>query len=344
MKRGRLATLVVGSMLALLACGPARTVGEDRPPAVPIPAPATLKPSAEAGASLPEGSPPEVNPPSEVQLRFELEQRAFPSPLVRGTVGGEPTWMLVDTGASRHVIAGWLARKAKLDVRNFGERGTDHAGRTFATARVEKPSLAIDGWGALADRPTLVAEVPDDLAQLGIGVVLSPQLLGGDNALVLDLARKSMRLLTPAQAEEELGNRGGADPFGAVDVCEVTDGPVRGLAFVVPVMVDGTRARLLLDTGALHSDLLTSSAASRPFSKRSVPNRTRLNGIGGALTTRRVRSVKVTVGEHRAVVDIFIMPGVRDDACPRDGALAMDVLASCVMVFEPGKVRGRCAP
>src|SRR4029079_19079276 len=128
-----------------------------------------------------------------VTLRYELRGREFPLPLVHGTVGGVPTWMLVDTGANSHVIAGWLARKANLDTRNLGDQGTDHAGRTIMTSRTDRHAMSIDGWGKIPDGPVLVTEIPDAVAKLGIGAFVSPQQLAeGGHAVVLDLARGEM--------------------------------------------------------------------------------------------------------------------------------------------------------
>src|SRR5580700_2160377 len=67
--------------------------------------------------------------PRRVGLKFELNGRKFPLPLVRGTVSGEPVWMLVDTGANSHVIASWVARKVGLAMHPLGDVGSDHTGR-----------------------------------------------------------------------------------------------------------------------------------------------------------------------------------------------------------------------
>jgi len=46
-----------------------------------------------------------ARPTRSAPLKFELKGRYFPLPLVHGTIAGQPTWMLVDTGANSHVIA-----------------------------------------------------------------------------------------------------------------------------------------------------------------------------------------------------------------------------------------------
>ena len=278
-----------------------------------------------------------------VKLHFELGRRPFPLPLVHGTVSGEPTWMLVDTGANSHVIAGWLARKAHLEARNLGDVGTDHTGRAIATSRVDHPKVLVDEWGALSDSPILVTEVPEAVARLGIGAFISPQALAAANgAIVLDLKSAEMREEDGGHPKALLGPRG-AEVFGtAAHPCVDDDSPIRGLAFVIPVTIEGTRAALLLDTGAHHTDLLSSTPIGKRFLPRSVPNREQVYAASGKIVTRTVRTAKVTLGEYAVVTDVDLIPGESDPSCPRDGVLAMDILRSCVIVLERAKVYGRC--
>jgi len=59
-------------------------------------------------------------------LRYEIHGRPFPLPVVMGTIAGQPVLMLVDT---------------------------------IATYRIDKPEMAIDGWGALSPSTLLATEV-----------------------------------------------------------------------------------------------------------------------------------------------------------------------------------------
>src|SRR5947207_201673 len=83
------------------------------------PALAASPPDAVAANALPPA------PPRVATLSFEVRGRPFPLPLVHGTVAGTPTWMLVDTGANSHVIAGYFARKVGLPLGQHGDIGTD---------------------------------------------------------------------------------------------------------------------------------------------------------------------------------------------------------------------------
>lgn len=281
-----------------------------------------------------------------VQLLFELRGQQFPLPLVHGSVGGVETWMLVDTGANSHVIAGWLARKAKLDARDVGDQGTDHAGRTILTSRVDKHGMQIEGWGRIPDGPTLVTEIPEAVARLGIGAFISPQHLAGKGqVVVLDLAHHEMRAVPAEGARDGLSGRGAvllADDGRAVEPCEDNDSPIKGLAFVVGADIEGSKVHLLLDTGAHHSDLLASSSAARRFMARSVANKEQVYAASGRISTRTLRRARLRVGEFATVADVDLIPGRSDSSCPRDGVLAMDVLKTCVLVIDQAKVYGRC--
>jgi hypothetical protein len=281
--------------------------------------------------------------PKRIPLRFELFGRAFPLPLVHGTVGGEPTWMLVDTGANSHVIAAWLARKAKLVSKNLGDVGTDHTGRTIVTSRVDDPSIVVDGWGALANGPILVTEVPEAVARLGIGAFLSPQQLAtAGDAIVLDLAHAEMRTDSLPAALKALEGRGVDLLTTEAHACEDTDSPIKGLAFVMPARIDGTRVGLLLDTGAHHSDLLASTPVGKKLAPRSIANKEQVYAASGKITTRTIKRAKLEVGAWSGITDVDVLPGDSDPACPRDGVLAMDVLQKCVLVLHASKVRARC--
>src|SRR5262249_25012497 len=160
-----------------------------------------------------------------------------------------------------HVITGWFARKSKLHVKKLGETGTDHVGKTIATYRVDKPEIAIDGWGDLHVTMALATEVPEVIERLGIGVFISPQrLVQQSDAVILDLVKGELRAAWWAEAKEELSTGGAPLVIGSeITACEENDGPVKGLSFVLPATIESQRVKLLLDTGAQHSDLFSTS-------------------------------------------------------------------------------------
>jgi predicted aspartyl protease len=285
--------------------------------------------------------------PHKVELRFELNGRKFPLPLVHGSVGGEPVWMLVDTGANSHVIASWVARKVGLPMRALGDVGSDHTGRAVTAYTVERPVVSIDEWGALAQAPMLVTDVPEPIARIGIGAFVSPQWLAGGlgDAVVLDLPRHEMRTTPWEEAAKTLDGMPGRElaPAGA-RLCEDTASSIKGLAFVLPASIDGHGVELLLDTGAHRTDLLTTSKTGRLLAGRARPSKEQMYAASGLVRTSLVRAAAVKIGDWAVTADIDLVPGVADPACPRDGVVSMDALSSCTLLLGKKQVRGRCGP
>ncbi len=279
-----------------------------------------------------------------VTFQYELNGHHFPLPLVRGTVAGTQTWMLVDTGANSHVVAGWLARQVGLPLKKLGDLGSDHAGRTIATFRVDHPRMTIDEWGAVPDGPMLATEVPPFIEELGIGGFVSPQRLveGGAGAVVLDFVGGEMRAARYEDALQKLGRHGSAIAPKGGRVCEDDASPIQGLAFVIPASVEGRAVDLLVDTGAQRSDLLVSSGAGKALARRSVANKETLYAASGRMTSRTVKRATVNVGGYAVRTDVDLIPGTADPYCPRDGVVSMDVLRSCVLVLGRTSMTGRC--
>jgi hypothetical protein len=281
-----------------------------------------------------------------VGLRFELNGRRFPIPLVRGSVAGEPVWMLVDTGANSHVVASWVARKLGLSMRALGDVGSDHTGRAVSAYALDAVRIVIDGWGPLADGPVLVTDVPDPIARIGIGAFVSPQWLAQDgDALVLDLPASEMREARWDDAARELDGLSGRElESSGVRLCRDSASAIPGLEFVVSAQVDGRAVELLLDTGAYRTDVLSGSPAGRALAVRAKPSSEQMYAASGLVRTSVVRSARVRVGEWSLTKDIDVVPGVPDPACPRDGVVSMDVLESCTLLLGRTRLRGRCGP
>lgn len=252
--------------------------------------------------------------------------------------------MLVDTGANSHVIAGWLARKLALPLKKLGDIGTDHVGKSIATYRIDKVDLAIDEWGKLSTSTVLATEVPGVIERLGIGAFISPQRLDEEgDAVVLDLRKNELRSAWSDDIREELGD--GGSPLVVLDqsrACEEADGPVKGLAFTVPAVVESQRVQLLVDTGAQHSDVFTSSPAGQRLLGQSTANKEPMYTASGKISARQVRAAKVSVGAFSTIADVDLIQGAGDSSCPRDGVLAMDVLKNCTLVLSRSRIQGRC--
>jgi predicted aspartyl protease len=279
------------------------------------------------------------------KLRYEINGKPFPLPLVSGTIAGQPVLMLVDTGANSHVIAGWFARKLALGMKKLGDVGTDHVGKSIATFRVEKPELTIDDWGSLSPVPVLATDVPDVIERLGIGAFISPQrLVEEGDSVILDLAKGEIRPAWWDEAHYELSATGVSLVVGDGRACEENEGPIKGLAFVVPATVESQKVELLVDTGAQHSDVFTTSTAGQRLASQSTVNKEPMYTASGKISARKLKAARVAAGSFSVTTDVDLIGGSSDSSCPRDGVLAMDVLRSCILLLGRTRMYGRCAP
>lgn len=306
--------------IAAAACGPRAPAALPHDVGAPV---------ADAGAAA-EAWPPEKR---HCDLDYVVNGHPFASPVVRATVGGVETTMLIDTGANTHILAGWLARKAHLELRALDDRAPTRRAR-----RAEHPELALDGWGPIPDRPMLVVEVPEKLEELGIGGFVSPQQLATrDRLVVLDLERAEMRTAEPHEVEALPGRLLGRGP---ARVCSDEDFQLgRTLAFVVKATLEAHDVELLVDTGAATTDLLIDSSVGKALALKTVEKK---EGTAGKARARVLVGGKLALGEVEATVDVNVLAGGKDAFCPHDGVVAMDVLRRCTLVFAPASMTGTC--
>ncbi len=333
----RLFALAGALVVAAGACSPSAN-SSGKPTTAP-----TGSASSQNGTKADGGAPAgtTVEALRKVPLEFAIQGRPFPLPVVKVTVAGTETIALVDTGANSTVIAGWIARKTNLTLQRFGDTGTDHTGHSIETRRALHPQVEIPGWGSLPDEPLLVTDVPDAVTKLGIGVFISPQKLAGPNeAIVLDFPHKEMRAVK--RGSPMSSTLGAALTLDPVTLCEDKESPIQGLAYVVAGTIDGEPVKLLLDTGAHHSDLLMSSPPGAKLLPRAIDSKEQVYAASGKVTPKLLKDVKVSVGAVEGNFDVDLIPGKKDEFCPRDGVLAMDVLAKCELMLEPGKLVGLC--
>jgi predicted aspartyl protease len=307
-----------------------------------------VHPGADASPRLAAVAPANANGsaagplPRRATFAYRIRGRDFPLPVIAGTVAGERVLMFLDTGANSHVLAGWLARRLHLPMRGLGDVGADHVGKAVAAYRIEHPAMTIDGWGELSADTVLATDFPDVIEKLGVGAFISPQQLAGDGSVLFDLRRGELRSDRWAALEPELdGETTLVGPSGA-ERCE-DDGPVRGLAFVVPAEIEHRPVRLLVDSGAQHSDIFLSSDAGKQLAAQSSMIAEPLYTAGGKVTGRQLNGAHVTAGTLSTVTTVGLVGGNADRSCPRDGVLGMDILRSCALLFGRSGMLARCA-
>ena len=333
------ATVLASLSLALAACaapGPSAA-----PPAIAGNPPAPAKPGAP-DAAAPVASPPGAAPapPRRAGLRFEIDDRPFPSPLVDAVVGGQPTTLLVDTGATHHVVAAWLAAEIAAPVTTAGDVGVDHAGKRVQVSRLEGTGLSLSGWGPVDAPGLLVIPVPDALRRAGIGGVLSPQsLAAGGRAIVLDLRAGAM---TEAPLDEALRRlaavQGAALPVELGACAE----PRSGRELTAPATIDGIPVTLKVDTGATQSSLFVATAVRKRLAAGASKTRSAYAASGKHAVAVR-EGATLALGSFTTSIDIDIIPSAPRQGCPTDGFVGMDVLRGCVLVLAEGRSLAACA-
>jgi len=268
--------------------------------------------------------------------------RRFPSPLARGSVAGRPTVFVIDTGAQVSVVSTTVAREAGLES-VAAEDAQDPSGNKVETRRTENPRIALDGLGALPDRPTAVVTLPPILERLGIGGIVSPQALADrDRTVILDLPHGELRVV-PANASQP-STRGGALAMPEANLCRYEQSGFSARALTLPAKVEGIDVTLEVDTGASGSFVVAEGAPGRLLGARTDAAQGKAVSAGTTATTetRRLEGVRVQFGSVDTKGPVLVVPGARDEHCGYEGRLGIDRLRACVLVIEELRIHGRC--
>ena len=277
-------------------------------------------------------------PDRHAKLTFKVG-RIVPVPLVHGTISGEPTWMLLDSGAGTHFLSDWLAKRANVKQKKTRTEVADHARVTLNVALADRSLISIEQWGRHIPGELLVVDGDEGgiAANAGIGVVLSPQELEDDRAVIVELDRGEIRTGSEADAVQALAARKVGFDSDYIAFCHGV--------FSIGAKIEGEAVRLTVDTGSADTDLFTLTKPGRALSPRSVPAKFKSETASGPLVTRTYKNARINVGGLSIRKDIDLIPGAPEIDCPVDGVLGIDILRSCVLVFgsKKGKLRMSCA-
>jgi predicted aspartyl protease len=336
MLRGGAATM--GLTLALAACGASAPAPVTPGKAVPT-ATATL--AAEPTATpAPSGSADAGAAPAHklAKLRFDMNGQDFDAPLVDVLVGGQPTTLIVDTGATHNLVASWVAAQVGPTTK-ANTNGLDHAGQSVALQRLEGVDIRVSGWGPLGVDGTLVAELPAELKKWGIGGVLAVQpLIGEGRAVVIDLRKRTLSEASWDDAVHALEAEKGVAITGDVRAC----GTAGTLAYV-HATVGGAELDAQVDTGATNTTVRADSPAGvrlRPLAKTASA----AYAASGLFTVPSVDGAHVKVGALDVATTVDLVRRDARPVCPNDAFVGMDVLRKCTLVFGRTTMSARCDP
>ena len=267
----------------------------------------------------------------------------FPSPLVRGSVAGRPTLFIVDTGAQVSVVDATLASLVHLALAP-ATAAKDPSSTVVAIERTQRPSLALEGWGPVTDRPAAVLPLPPELTKLGIGGIVSPQaIVEHGREVLLDLVNNELRSTVAGEAEPSASfGKGYALPLPRIDVCRYEDSGFSARSLVVTATIDGIRSVIELDTGASGTFAVSDSDLGRKLSSHPNAARAKALGAAGPIETVLVTGVPLQLGSAETLGTITVMPGTRDEHCGYEGRIGIESLRSCVLVLGESGARGAC--
>jgi hypothetical protein len=270
-------------------------------------------------------------------------------PLVRVLIGGRPTSMLLDTGASAHLLGGWFARGQKLPLApSPRDVAVDHDGNPVVLQRTQDTEVVIEGWPPLPDRDWLVTELPTVFEERDVAGILSPQLLVGHGlSIVLDLRHGELRR-EPAGEERRDGD---ALPGG----CSLAQAPVRrctgqgpdngsGPVYAIEADVEGRASVLVVDTGSTSSDLLSGSDASAALEARVTDVGRGAFTLSESAASKTVTGVHLRIGECSWSARMDLVRGTSAESCAHDGNIGMDLLRRCRLDFDFRGMSVRCEP
>ncbi len=245
-------------------------------------------------------------------------------PLVRTTIAGKSQWFLIDSGASTHILAGWFARDLGLHSQDAGKRpGVDHTGKPIALRYTSGVAASVGGLGDVVPESWPVVDLPEAFERIGIAGFISPQRLASERSdIVFDFPKREMRVEPHVEQATTVRSA----------TCE---GSV-----VLQATMNGHATRLLVDTGASRTDLLTSSPVATLFPSTGR-SRSFLTATG-ALSVLGTQTAQLGLGNFSMSTDVATVVGRDDVSCPRDGALAMDVLRNCRVTFSARGVHLSC--
>ena len=324
--------------LALAACAapppPAPAVPHPPSPPLAVAPPPAPSPPPEAAPAPPQPRPGAARV---AKIQYEDGIAVASAPLVDAVVGGQPTMLIVDTGATHHVIAGWLARELSAAALRPAGAARDHAGESVRVSRLDGVSVALAGYGRVEAPSLLVLDVPDDLRRRGIGGVLSPQaLVRAGHAVLLDLAAGTLSELPAAEVPGRVEGRGASS---AVRPCGAGVGAG---VFVAAASIEGAEASLQLDTGSATSSLAAASDLARRLGKLRGGTTTQITA-SGLRTVPTLAGAHVALGPFAAELDLDLLARAPAASCG-DGYAGMDLLRTCALLLGGEGARLWCAP
>ena len=131
----------------------------------------------------------------QVPITFETAEGTTHAPLVEAAVNGVGTRLILDTGATDHLLTMDVCEAANLATEP-GEPGTDSTGSSVPSWLAREVTIRV-GEMELALAEVIVIDTPPPFRSRGLGGTLSPQRLRPETYAVLDLSAAPVVTLVP---------------------------------------------------------------------------------------------------------------------------------------------------
>lgn len=260
----------------------------------------------------------------EVPITFDVGARTVHSPMVQVKVNGIETKLILDTGATAHVLTLDLVRRARMAAQPT-DPGTDHTGARVPSWSLGTVPIDIDGY-VLSFADVQAIEGPAVFKEWGIGGFLSPQSLHQDGWVVIDLIGDALMFV---EVEEAAMTTWLSERFPTLEPLKVTREPgeaVRILASIEPFGPVVT----MLNTGTPETEFARSSLVNLKGTRADGAG----FGVSGAeVAGAVVKDQTLRVGDLTVPIDTLF---VRDEVAPEhpDGQIGMDVLRRTVLAIS----------
>jgi predicted aspartyl protease len=256
-------------------------------------------------------------------------------PYVATNISGHPARLLVDTGAPFHVLSHRLARQLDLYTLPTEHTWFDAGGGAQYGRLSQSVHIDANGWHFVDDGVT-VLQVHDQK----VDGFLSPQWIPKhDGAVVLDLLANQLRWM---QADEVAREYSGwiSTPL---TICA---DEMYSQHVLVRATVSGQAVLLVADTGAGFTAVAERSSLGRVLATKlpAVPKRLAFQSGYGQYELTVVPAQVINVGTYSVTHAIGLVPREWSHVCGDDGAVGMDVLSGCAMVFAERSATLYCRP
>ena len=128
-----------------------------------------------------------------LSLTFDVPGRELRCPMVTATIAGCTTQLIVDTGATSHLLTTDLVRRAGLHL-TAAAPGRDVAGDPVPSWTVGDVLVEVEDSSVMI-RDVVAIDGPEPFREWGVGGFLSPQTVSDDATVLLDLVLNRIDIL-----------------------------------------------------------------------------------------------------------------------------------------------------